>query len=516
MQREGALRAFRNRRVECPRRTTIGGSPLEPLTPSPPPAPAPGRLTRFALGPHLEAIALATVLVLAAGARAVEALRVPLWFDEIYTLWIARLGPHGLTAALRSDVHPPLHELLVWAWWRLGGESELWLRSLSIVFGVATVAALYGLARDLFGRAPALAAALLLALHRTHVYFSQELRSYGLLWLLYTLSLWQAWRFVRGGRGAAIAYAAAGAAALYTHYQTGLFLPFVALWGAVALARTPRRLAAWVALHVAIAVAFVPQVPTFLAQLARNQSHWVTAPHAHDLIDLFRAYAFGMRLLIVPLVALMALPLARRGERAGAALLWCGTFPLIALSYVATQRGAHLFTERYMDFAVPAVCALAAAGILGVRWKAVAIAGALALALAAAVSLARHQPLEEPRELELARADLASRVGPGDVIVHADTHSLLFFVQHAPARASQRILIAGPPLPYYEGTGVIPDSLFLTAPEFDSLRATGTRWWGVRTHHVGFDTRPALDSLRAHAASIRHFGPLVTVIEGAR
>jgi hypothetical protein len=486
----------------------------------------------FFAAPDLTRAALATVIVIAAAVRFVEATRVSLWFDEIYTLWIARLGPAGIVHALRADVHPPLHEWLVWLWWRMGGESAVWLRSLSVIFGVATVAALYGFTRDLFGRAAALLAALLLALHRTHVYYSQELRPYGMLWLLYLLALWAAWRFVRDGRARwGAAYVVVAAAALYTHYQSGLVLGIIALWGVIALIGIPRRLGAWIGLHVAVAVLFLPQLPTFLLQTHRNQElHWVTAPHFADLAHLAQVYAFGYRLLILPALALAAVPLFRSSDRKAAALLWSFMLPLIAISYVLTQRGAHLFTERYMDFALPGWCALLATGAIGLgallparrgaaegrvpaSW--VSAAAGIALAVLAAKSLKAHQPLEEPRELSLAEHEIEAHAQPGDVVVHADTHSLLFFAQNAPGLGRQRLLVVGTPLPYYEGIAVIADSLILSTDDFARLRASGAHWWGVRTHHSGTDSRTALDTLRAHAASIRHLGPLVTLIEGA-
>ena len=465
---------------------------------------------------RLELAAFFTVLAIAAGARLVEATRVPTWFDEIFTIWVARLGPAGIVQFLRADVHPPLHEILVWMWSRLGGESDFWLRSLSVIFGVATVAATYGIARDLFGRAPALLAALLLALHRTHVYYSQEVRSYALLWLLDLLAIWSAWRFTRGGgRGAMIGYVAAATAALYTHYQSALLLATVAAWGLITLRSSPRRLTSWIAIHLAVAVLFLPQLPTLIHQMATHQgAHWAGRPQFADLVSLARAYAFGVSLVIVPALALALLPIVRRGERGAATLLWSATLPLIAISYVLSQHDAHLFTERYMEFALPAWCVLLAAGAIGLRWSAVAAAVSIGLAVIAALSLSRHEPLEEPRELHIAQQDLSRRAAPGDVVICADTHSLLFFMHHAPGLARYRLLELDPRLPYYEALGMVPDSAMITAPEFRSLRKSGARWWGVRTHHVGFDSRPGADTLGSYATSIRHLGPLVTVIDG--
>src|SRR5436190_21542233 len=132
-------------------------------SPSASPAQMPfARLRSWVMGPRLELFALVALLVLAAALRLAEATRVPMWFDEIYTLRTARFGPAGILHALRADVHPPLHELLVWVWWRIVGDSELRLRCLSVIFGVATVGAVYAVTRDFFGRAAALLAALFL------------------------------------------------------------------------------------------------------------------------------------------------------------------------------------------------------------------------------------------------------------------------------------------------------------------------------------------------------------------
>ncbi|HTM57757.1 MAG TPA: glycosyltransferase family 39 protein [Candidatus Udaeobacter sp.] len=490
---------------------------------------SPGRLPKWIMGQRLELLAVVALLALAAALRLAEATRVPMWFDEIYTLRTARFGPAGILHALRADVHPPLHELIVWMWWRLVGDSELRLRALSVIFGVATVGVVYAATRDFFGRAAALLAALLLTLHRVHVYHSQELRAYAMLWLLYYLAAWAAWRFVRDGRrGAAVGYVLAGAAALYTHYQAILFLALTALWGAIALLVPPRdaagpdphgprgrRLITWAGLHLAIAALFLPQVPTLLIQIRRNQeSHWIQPPHFDNITHLLQSYAFGYKVLMLPALALVVLPLFLRPERRAASLLWTCTLPVIVFSYITTQHGAHLFTERYMQFVLPAWCILLAAGIIGIRWQWFAAVLGIGFAALAARSLTLHQPFEESRELALADQYVAARARPGDIILTADTHSLLFFVEHEPRLARYRLLLVGGPLPYYEGTAVIPDSLVWKNDDFVRWRAAGGRWYGVRTHHGGVDSRPALDSLRAHAAAIRHLGPLVIVVEG--
>ncbi len=134
-----------------------------------------------------ERLLLAITLALAAGWRLREALRTPLWFDELYSLSAVQRSFGDLWQVVLSDVHPPLHFIVSWAWMRVGS-SDLWVRELSIVAGLLGVVATWALARSLGGPRAGILAALLVAFHPWHIYISQEARSYALLWLGLTLS----------------------------------------------------------------------------------------------------------------------------------------------------------------------------------------------------------------------------------------------------------------------------------------------------------------------------------------
>lgn len=475
----------------------------------------PERESVFDRSPNLSRGLLFGILALAIVVRLYDATRVPLWFDETYTLWIARLGLPGMLPALGADIHPPLHFVLVWLWRGLGGESEVWLRTLSVLFGVATVAVTWGLTRDTFGRGAALLAALLLTLHRTHIHMSQEVRMYALLWMLYSLALWAAWRWIEGGRRRdAVLYVLAGVAAFYTHYQSILVLGCVGAWGVVALARQPARLLRWVGLNAAILVLFAPMLPTFVHQLARNRdTHWIKPPHLSDLNSLLRGMSFGAPYLIVPLLLLAVLPLLGARRRA-ASLLWTFIVVPVAVSYVVTLRGGHLYADRYMFYTLPAWCALIGAGVMGLPWKWARAALAVGIVALAVRSFVLSDAYEEPRDLKRAEEMLRPSVAPGDFVFHADAHSLLYFMQYMPDLGRHRLLLSDPNLPYYEGAVVIPDSLRALSADFERLSAHGAHWWGVYSHHAGIDAGPMVALLRARATRIRHAGRMVTVFEG--
>ena len=110
----------------------------------------------------------------------------PLWWDEGYSVWFAH---HPLAEMMRLtalDIHPPLYYALLSGWSKLFGLAPAALRLLSVTFGVLAVPVAYIVGKWLAGRRGGLVAALLLAINPFHVYYSQEIRMYGLmvLWSL--------------------------------------------------------------------------------------------------------------------------------------------------------------------------------------------------------------------------------------------------------------------------------------------------------------------------------------------
>jgi hypothetical protein len=402
-----------------------------------------------------------------------------------------------------ADVHPPLHFLLVWAWRALVGECQTWQKLLSVALGLATLLALHGFARDAFGRRVALLAAALFAIHPMAVYFGQEVRGYALLWPALLSVTWLAWRWLERGRhrdGAA--FVAAATVALYTHYIAGLVLAFGAAWGLVALRGDRRRLVVWIGLHAAIAALFAPQLPTFVAQMARAREHWAGPATPAELLDLARHLAFGASYL-VPVVAALALaPLLHPRPRIAAAYLWWMSLGPILASWALSAGGVSPFIERYYFFTLAAWMALAAAGALGIVGlesqattdaagtapesstavgpgrRALHAAVALLLLGFDARALMLHRPLPEAAAMKRVAEWLLPRLSPGDVVFCADTHSLLFLRHHYPDRVDAVLLMTRPRLPYYEADAFIPAAWRGTP---DSLvRAAGAGGWGVR------------------------------------
>ncbi len=464
---------------------------------------------------------LAALVIAGAALRAYTATLAPMWFDEIYSTWAARGGFAKVLATAAGDVHPPLHGLAVAAWTALGGESTPWLRVLSMLFGLGTIVVVFLLGRALFGRAAGLAAAALLAVHPVHVYFSQEVRAYALLWLALTAAWWLGWRWLEEGRTRhAAGYVVAAAVALYTHYLAGLVLAFAGAAGLLLAWTGPggrRRALGWIALHVAVGALFAPQLPVFLAQQSRlSADHWLPPANARDLRDWVRHVAGGPTWLVAPLGALVLAAFARPASRRAAAwLAWLAAGPVLLCWWVSV-RGAHLFSERYMDYALPALAVLAAGGLVAIserlrgRGAALRLAPwalfALLLFAEARISVMRG-PFGEAKDLIPVRAVLRAEARPGDVVYCADTHALLFLAHHEPALVRPRLVWLDGTFPYYEGAVIVPGSLVGGREAFGAPLPPGARWWGLRVR-AGGSNGPAVAALfdSAGAGPPRRFG----------
>src|SRR5436309_9416201 len=122
--------------------------------------------------------ALPVLLVLLA-APAIRVYRIAdhnVWWDEGFSIVMARLPLSEMAIRTAADVHPPLHYAFLHYWTRLVGESEYAVRYSTALFGVLDLALLFQLARRYLGWTTAFAAICLLAVNRLHVEWSQEIR----------------------------------------------------------------------------------------------------------------------------------------------------------------------------------------------------------------------------------------------------------------------------------------------------------------------------------------------------
>lgn len=227
-------------------------------------------------------IAPAAILAVALLLRAWRLTAECPWYDEIITLEYFHTAslPRFLEAvAPQSGAVPPLYFALEYAWSHWVLPSETSLRWLSICFGELTILFTYLIGRRLFGRLAGCVAAIGLAVNPTHVFYSQEIRMYALVYLLATISVYTFLGLLqRWNRRAAIAHALTNLLLAWTH-PYGLLIGIPE--GLVLLAsrqRSLREKAWWVAAHLLIGVSILAWLYTRDTKSVLDGMSWLGKP----------------------------------------------------------------------------------------------------------------------------------------------------------------------------------------------------------------------------------------------
>ena len=169
---------------------------------------------------------LLTAILAFAIALRVCGLNSCLWYDEVATLVeFVRLPIYQLITTYTDQNNHPLFSLMAHISVQLFGESAWALRLPALLFGLASLWALFLLGRVVTDKREAILATILMAVSYHHVWFSQNARGYtGLLFW----GLLSTWLFIQGSQKNTlsiwIAYAASVALGLYTHMTMAFIL----------------------------------------------------------------------------------------------------------------------------------------------------------------------------------------------------------------------------------------------------------------------------------------------------
>ncbi len=357
------------------------------------------------------------------------------WLDEGYSLAVARHGMrYILSFTAHSDIHPPLYYLALHAWLAVTGYGLEQARLLSALCGVASVAAIYALAAELFDRPTAAWAALLLAVSPLASWYSDETRMYamtGLFTLLALASLVHAMR--RGHRAAWAGYVVCAALAFYTDYSAAY-----ALAGATAGALFMRRgtgtpVRPWLISGLALVALVLPALALLRWQETHNLSSitWIPAPTpgvvGGVLVDLMGlhtpmpvvAVVAGLVLAVLSFLAVRA---DYRRPRLRRSYLFVASIALapVVLALVLSL-GQSVFLTRTVMASVYGVLIFFARGLAArtlrrLAWPVLALTPLLAVD-AASLNAAYATTINE--DWRGAASYLSTRALPGDVILFA-------------------------------------------------------------------------------------------------
>lgn len=248
-------------------------------------------------------VAVLGILLLAFALRLIALDTREVWYDDTFSILLARQELPGIASGTAADTMPPLYYVLLHYWMYLG-QDPFTLRFLNVMISTVVVGAVYLVARRTAGQRAALLSALLTAVAPFQVYHAQELRMYALLALALTaymnalILLWSARHDTTGTgrlRRALILLAVFGSMALYTHNLAAITLiagDAFLLWR-----RQWRTLLQLVASQVASVLLFLPWLVYVPGQLEKIQrAFWTLRPGVADVLQMIMAFTTNLPL----------------------------------------------------------------------------------------------------------------------------------------------------------------------------------------------------------------------------
>lgn len=308
-----------------------------------------------------------------------------IWIDEIYSMQNTSDEKSLRTIykiLLETDPHPPLYYMSLAVFRAIFGASIWVARFYSAIIGLAGLIAMYALAREMYNRSTACIALAFLAVNYSHVYYSQEIRMYSLLFLTATCSFWALVRYMKlPSRRRLIIYIIFSWLMINTHFF-GLFT-FVSqyailTWWAFSAPDWKARLNGIRKVVIAGAITMVLYIPTLFIFINTTsiENKWIQKPGldltSFMLNDLFGYFEFTLWVVTLGAV-LYFIRLTKTTNKdvkpalythhtsASVLLIWIAVSFLIPYIYTFVQ--VPIFVNRYMITLLAPILLIVAYGL---------------------------------------------------------------------------------------------------------------------------------------------------------
>lgn len=383
---------------------------------------------------------IALILLVAASLYFYKISAEGLWLDELTSIEDVK-DRDGLPP--QNPVRP-LYYVLLWIWMSWG-ESDAWLRGLSIPFALGSVLLTYQLGRRVAGEPEGLVAALMLALSPLFINHTQEVRMYAVsacLGLGGTLVLTQTLLTQKSKLPGHIAIGGWAILRFLAMLTVPLNVTLMAPDIGLILARFRRqrralqRFGTWLLLMAIIwtpsllAVALLASPSSEHAMEAHVASRIPPAPiHIVRMLKFFTVWPFEVQanalaasfykgftavLLGVMGAALINKPLSSK-------LYWVAAWAFLPLGMIIifSYAAIPLWVQRYLLFVCPYILILTAAGLVRLwrQWRLGAAIIGIAYLLAASGGLVRYYTIQDRPDYKFIIQTINQYESPGDVIV---------------------------------------------------------------------------------------------------
>ncbi len=450
------------------------------------------------------AVLLVLIVVVGVVLRCLALSDRSLWFDEAFSWRLTEFPLPRMLERVARDNHPPLYFLLLKGWVAAFGTSPAAMRSLSVLFGAATIAGAYLFTAEALRRpGTGLLAAVLVAVNVFQVRWGWEARMYSLGTALAVFSAWALLRALRAPQTVFrpwLLYAVLALLFAYTHYYALFTLAAHALFAAgyllVESRGRPRAVGHALAAAGLVVLGWLPWLPSFLAQREQVRAlFWAVPVRAWHLAD-----ACG-QLLLAPengaitraeglvaagFCAAFLLALLWR-PRAGTVCILLSVIGPLAAPLLLSLFHTYVFTAHYLAFA-QVFLLIGVAAVLGrarsAPLRAVLGAWALVISLGASLGYLLYLDIRHKPGVRGAAAFIDSRRHRGEPVVVASPLFYLPILYYTGDRKGWYVCRGQGEVPHYEGAAVIePDEVLRPA---DLRDLASRRVWAVDVYGGGW------------------------------
>jgi len=297
------------------------------------------------------------------------------WFDESFGAYLIKYNFVDIIRYTATDVHPPLFYWVLKLWAMLFGNTELALRSMSVLFGGIAIVLGYVLANKLFNKTAARISLIFMVLSPMFIRYSQEARMYTMVAAIaFAATLVLIYALESKSKKLWVLYGVLVGLGLWIHYFAAIVWIAHWVWRADSVRRTARKGEFikkffdknWrLAHYVAIAV-FLPWLPLFVGQslVVQIAGFWIPAVtpgtplnfltnvvYYRDLGETIGWLTLGFVVALL-LVTVLAVKVYRkslnRAEKSSYRLIMALAFvPAITLFFIS-MPARSVFVDRYL------------------------------------------------------------------------------------------------------------------------------------------------------------------------
>ncbi|MBF0594973.1 MAG: glycosyltransferase family 39 protein [Candidatus Omnitrophica bacterium] len=322
---------------------------------------------------------LLLVIVLGAGLRFWGLDIQSLWFDELGSWSAAHLVSFNrfVNAVLRYDVNPPGYYIFLHYWIKLG-HSEVMLRIPSAIFGTLSIGVIFLLGCRIYSWREGLVSAVLMAVMKCPLYYSQEARAYSMLLLFSMLTVLLLMTIVdclRNRNEVPVllsgAYVMTAIVSCYVHYYGLYFIVLQGLVAAFYFCRSREGARLFLIMSAFIVVAYLPWI-LVLSSTSRPDS-WIEMPKSIGICfnDLLIFMFNDSQVFVSAVLALYCFLILRSSAKMIRSCIWSELLligwlivPFVGAWVFSKVSHITILSDRYLIISLPAAYLLLSRSVI--------------------------------------------------------------------------------------------------------------------------------------------------------